>query len=175
MPGCLSSYHLGAGAHHAPRTPYPPCRSHCRRLSSSASSWSRSCTVRGDKVIVISIAKQCSGVYFLIFIQCMRVLRRRQSRPGGYLLGTAVSLFVLVTAVSVHRCLYLRALRTHLQHLVIDITCNMDAFTSNMGTPNYAVTYYDTFDTWKNIVKSALYVTITIISDAFIVSVIPDR
>ncbi|KAF8838721.1 hypothetical protein BDN67DRAFT_971120 [Paxillus ammoniavirescens] len=91
------------------------------------------------------------GIYVMVFIQCMQVLRRRQSRPSDYLVGTAVSLFVLITA-----------------HLVVDIVRNMDAFTADMGIPNYPITYYETFDTWKNILKSSLYVTVTIISDAFI-------
>lgn len=47
---------------------------------------------------------------------------------------------------------------------------NMDAFTTNMGTANYADKYYQTFATTKNIVKSVLYVAVTVISDAFIVS-----
>ncbi|KIK95822.1 hypothetical protein PAXRUDRAFT_11213 [Paxillus rubicundulus Ve08.2h10] len=91
------------------------------------------------------------GLYVMVFLQCMQVLRRRQSRPSDYLVGTAVSLFVLITA-----------------HVVVDIDRNMDAFTSQMGISNYPTTYYNIFDSWKNIVKSSLYVAITIISDAFI-------
>ncbi|KIJ64921.1 hypothetical protein HYDPIDRAFT_28269 [Hydnomerulius pinastri MD-312] len=91
------------------------------------------------------------GVYLMVFNQCMVVLRKRHSRPSDYLVGTAVSLFILVTA-----------------HLVIDIVRNMEAFTSNMSTANYPTSYYGQFDTWKNIVKSALYVAVTLISDAFI-------
>ncbi|OJA13343.1 hypothetical protein AZE42_05595 [Rhizopogon vesiculosus] len=53
-------------------------------------------------------------------------------------------------------------------HLIIDIVRNMDAFTSNEGVPNYPSTYYGTWDTWKNIVKSGLYVAVTLVSDAFI-------
>ncbi|KIJ16541.1 hypothetical protein PAXINDRAFT_10994 [Paxillus involutus ATCC 200175] len=91
------------------------------------------------------------GLYVMVFVQCMQVLRRRQSRPSDYLVGTAVSLFVLITA-----------------HLVVDLVRNMDAFTSEMGIPNYPTDYYNVFDSWKNILKSSLYIIITIISDSFI-------
>jgi hypothetical protein len=39
------------------------------------------------------------GVYMMVFNQCMSVLRKRYSRPGSHLVGTAVSLFILTTAV----------------------------------------------------------------------------
>jgi len=81
----------------------------------------------------------------------MFVLRKRHSRPSDYLVGTAVSLFILITT-----------------HLVIDILRNMEAFTLNEGVPNYPSTYYGTWGTWKNIFKSALYVAVTLVSDAFI-------
>lgn len=53
---------------------------------------------------------------------------------------------------------------------MVDIVRNIDAFTTNMGIPDYPVTYYNTFDTWLNVLKSALYVTITVLSDAFMAS-----
>jgi hypothetical protein len=42
------------------------------------------------------------GVYLMVFNQCMFVLRKRRSRPSDYLVGTAVSLFILITAVRVY-------------------------------------------------------------------------
>lgn len=48
----------------------------------------------------------------------------------------------------------------------------MEAFTLNEGVPNYPSTYYGTWGTWKNIFKSALYVAVTLVSDAFIVRVV---
>jgi hypothetical protein len=48
----------------------------------------------------------------------------------------------------------------------------MEAFTSNEAVPNYPSTYYGTWDTWKNIVKSSLYVAVTLVSDAFIVRIV---
>ncbi|KAF9225033.1 hypothetical protein BS17DRAFT_702042 [Gyrodon lividus] len=110
-----------------------------------------SLTIPKAELIGVFLESLSYGAYVMVFTQCMQVLRRRKSRPSDYLVGTAVSLFILVTA-----------------HLVIDIVRNMDAFTSEMGTANYPTKYYGTFDTWKNIFKSALYVTVTIISDAFI-------
>ena len=41
------------------------------------------------------------GVYLMVFNQCMFVLRKRHSRPSDYLVGTAISLFILITAVRV--------------------------------------------------------------------------
>lgn len=46
----------------------------------------------------------------------------------------------------------------------------MDAFTAHQSTPNAALDYYNHIDTFKNIFKSACYVAVTVISDAFIVS-----
>jgi hypothetical protein len=66
-----------------------------------------------DEANMIFVAKRGLGVYLLIFMQCMQVLRRRQSPPSDYLVGTAVSLFILVTAVSksrMHRFLYTHGL-----------------------------------------------------------------
>ncbi|KAF9237164.1 hypothetical protein BU15DRAFT_49131 [Melanogaster broomeanus] len=108
-------------------------------------------TVPAAELTGVFLESLLYGIYVTIFIQCVQVLRRRHARPSDYLVGTAVSLFILITA-----------------HLVIDIIRNMDAFTSNMATPKYPATYYSDFSSWKNIFKSALYVTITIISDAFI-------
>ncbi|KAG0696793.1 hypothetical protein DFH29DRAFT_812580 [Suillus ampliporus] len=88
------------------------------------------------------------GVYLMVFNQCMVVLKKRHSRPSDYLVGTAVSLFILITA-----------------HLVIDILRNMEAFTSDYPNPN---TYYEKYNTWQNILKSSLYVAVTLVSDAFI-------
>jgi hypothetical protein len=39
------------------------------------------------------------GVYLMVFNECMSVLRKRRSRPSDYLVGTALSLFILITAV----------------------------------------------------------------------------
>ena len=48
----------------------------------------------------------------------------------------------------------------------------MQAFTSNEATPNYPTKYYGTFDTWQNLLKSSLYVAVTLVSDAFIVRIL---
>jgi len=39
------------------------------------------------------------GLYVMVFKECMSVLRKRRSRPGNHLVGTAISLFILTTAV----------------------------------------------------------------------------
>lgn len=108
-------------------------------------------TIPKAELIGVFLESLAYGVYLMVFNQCMFVLRKRRSRPSDYLVGTAVSLFIFITA-----------------HLVIDILRNMEAFTTNEAEPNYPTTYYATFNTWKNILKSALYVAVTIVSDAFI-------
>ena len=158
---------LSPGLHDASQTPLGNMSLSMPKLelSSPGVSWSRSHMVCHDEanMIMIFVAKRGLGVYLLIFMQCMQVLRRRQSPPGGYLVGTAVPPPILVTVVSseprMHRFLYRCGSHMHLKHLV-----------TNMGTPNYPDTYYANFDIWKNILKSLLYVAVTIISDAFVVS-----
>ncbi|KAG2130156.1 uncharacterized protein EDB93DRAFT_1234236 [Suillus bovinus] len=108
-------------------------------------------TISTAELIGVFIESLAYGVYLMVFIQCIFVLRKRHSRPSDYLLGTAVSLFILITA-----------------HLFIDILRNMQAFTTDEAVPNYPTRYYDTFNTWQNILKSGLYVAVTLVSDAFI-------
>lgn len=121
---------------------------------------------------MIFLAKRYSGVYIMIFLQCMQVLQRRRWRPSDYLLGTTVSLFVLITAVSKLHIRFPRSYgsQRHSKHLVIDIIRTLDAFTSNMATPNYPIEYYGNLVTWQDISRNAVYVTTTVVSDAFIVS-----
>jgi hypothetical protein len=108
-------------------------------------------TISKAELIGVFVESLAYGVYLMVFNQCMSVLRKRYSRPSDYLVGTAVSLFILITA-----------------HLVIDILRNMQAFTADEAVPNYPTKYYGTFDTWQNILKSTLYVAVTLVSDAFI-------
>lgn len=108
-------------------------------------------TISKAELIGVFVESLAYGVYLMVFNQCMFVLRKRHSRPSDYLVGTAVSLFILITA-----------------HLVIDIIRNIQAFTADEAEPNYPSIYYDTFDTWQNILKSSLYVAVTLVSDAFI-------
>ncbi|KAG2340351.1 hypothetical protein BDR05DRAFT_966865 [Suillus weaverae] len=108
-------------------------------------------TIPKAELIGVFLESLAYGAYLMVFNQCMFVLRKRRSRPSDYLVGTAVSLFILITA-----------------HLAIDILRNMQAFTADEAEPNYPTTYYGTFDTWQNILKSTLYVAVTLVSDAFI-------
>ncbi|KII91947.1 hypothetical protein PLICRDRAFT_526546 [Plicaturopsis crispa FD-325 SS-3] len=94
------------------------------------------------------------GAYLIVFSQCIQILtaRRVKPHPRGYLLWTAVVLWVLVT-----------------MHLCVDIDRNMEALDGNVWTPDGAEKYYQTLGTWKNVFKSVLYVASTVVSDAFIV------
>jgi len=55
--------------------------------------------VASPHLLPMSVLIYWLGVYLMVFSQCMSVLRRRHSRPSDYLVGTAVSLFILITAV----------------------------------------------------------------------------
>lgn len=59
-----------------------------------------------------------------------------------------------------------------LKHMVVDIIRSIDAFTGSMGTPYYPDIYYGVYDRWQNIVKNMLYVGVTLVSDALIVSLV---
>jgi hypothetical protein len=93
------------------------------------------------------------GVYWTIFWDCMKVLWSRGLKTGAawYLFLTATSLFALVTA-----------------HLVVDIDRNIDAFISSSPDPHFADKYYAKFSAFKDVFKSALYTTATLLADAFI-------
>lgn len=56
------------------------------------------------------------------------------------------------------------------QHLVVDIVRAMDAFIGNMTLANGALKYFGVVNSSLNIVKTATYVAVTLVSDAFIVS-----
>lgn len=100
-------------------------------------------------------------------MQCVQVLQRRRPRSSAYyLLGTAISLFILTTTVSK---LHMRSLSSYgsqryLKHLVGDTIRVMREFTSNMEK------FHGNVDVWIDIMRNAIYATVTVISNAFIVS-----
>ncbi|EIW80040.1 hypothetical protein CONPUDRAFT_138116 [Coniophora puteana RWD-64-598 SS2] len=108
-------------------------------------------TIPRAELIGVFLESAAYGIYLTIFSQCLLVLRKRARRPNDYLLGTAVTLFILITL-----------------HLIIDILRNVEAFTDDMSTPDYPEMYYGKFNTWQDILKSGLYVGVTLVSDAFI-------
>jgi len=108
-------------------------------------------TIPRAELIGVFLESAAYGIYLTIFSQCLLVLRKRARRPNDYLLGTAVTLFILITL-----------------HLIIDILRNVEAFTDDMSTPDYPEMYYGQFNTWQDILKSGLYVGVTLVSDAFI-------
>ena len=56
------------------------------------------------------------------------------------------------------------------QHLVVDIVRVMAAFTNHMETPHYPAEYYEWVNSPLDVTKTAVYCTVTLISDALIVS-----
>jgi hypothetical protein len=51
--------------------------------------------------VLVSDSRVLEGAYVMVFLDCMGVLRKKgvHGASGAYLLGTAIALFVLVTAV----------------------------------------------------------------------------
>ncbi|KAJ3526251.1 hypothetical protein NM688_g8282 [Phlebia brevispora] len=94
------------------------------------------------------------GAYLIIFIECVRVLYKKyqRGRSAGYLWIVAGTIFCLCTS-----------------HLIIDIVRIMAAFTGNMGTPNAPAAYYGDVNSPLDVAKTAVYCTVTLISDALIV------
>ena len=58
---------------------------------------------------------------------------------------------------------------TYLQHVIVDIVRVMAAFTDEMGTPNAPTAYYEWVNSPLDVTKTAVYCTVTLISDAIIV------
>ena len=63
------------------------------------------------------------------------------------------------------------SLSRSLQHLVVDINRNMNAFTTHSSIKNYSDQYYATFAAFQDVFKSAIYTAATICADAFIVRI----
>src|SRR3984957_13780675 len=115
------------------------------------------------------------GVNVTIFIDCIRVLRKKKIRSASaiYLFTTAAMLFVFVTMVGGIGCSFSSqiSLSRSLQHLVVDINRNMNAFTTHSSIKNYSDQYYATFAAFQDVFKSAIYTAATICADAFIVRI----
>ena len=54
--------------------------------------------------------------------------------------------------------------------MVVDIVRVMAAFTDHMETPHYPAEYYEWVNSPLDVTKTAVYCTVTLISDALIVS-----
>ncbi len=79
--------------------------SHYHKLSSLVHSWSLSCTASNSNFILCegcSLTLAQTGAYLVIFLRCLAVLHKKYIRGQSvkYLLCTAVTLFALVTLVS---------------------------------------------------------------------------
>ncbi len=52
----------------------------------------------------------------------------------------------------------------------MDILRSMDAFTSHMDVPNFAILYYTVVRRDLDLIKSGCYIAVTVIADGLIVS-----
>ncbi|EKM58153.1 uncharacterized protein PHACADRAFT_252236 [Phanerochaete carnosa HHB-10118-sp] len=96
----------------------------------------------------------CYGMYFVLFLQLLRVLyaRHQARRPIVNLLAIALLIFSLITA-----------------HLSLQIHRILQAFTDHMDVANAPTTYYDTLSARASATKASIYTTLTIVCDAIMV------
>jgi len=96
----------------------------------------------------------CYGAYLPIFWECVQVLysRHLNGRPVVYLSCTAILIFILVTT-----------------HFVVDVDRIVEAFTSDMSSPNAALHYFSDINSRKDLVKSYTYLACTWVSDVLMV------
>lgn len=114
-----------------------------------------------------------SGMYFALFVGCIKVLyNKRRRRAGGNhrLILVSTTLFTLITWVRSSLCK--SALSIHSfppsQHLVIDIIRLYLAFQGSQ-TEQGADLYYVRVTSTLSVMKTAVYLGETVVSDLFIV------
>ncbi|KAI0081285.1 hypothetical protein K474DRAFT_1672033 [Panus rudis PR-1116 ss-1] len=93
------------------------------------------------------------GIYLAILPQCIQILRKKRTNDWltAYFLVTMILSFILIT-----------------MHLCVDLTRAMAAFTNAMSEEDAPEKYFANVDTALNIMKTASYVTVTMIADAVI-------
>ncbi|KAI0083620.1 hypothetical protein BDY19DRAFT_1060844 [Irpex rosettiformis] len=93
------------------------------------------------------------GIYLVVFCKCLQVLRIKylEGRPTTVMTCTAITIFALVTI-----------------HFIMDVLRATNAFTTHTDIPNYAIAYYTVVRRDLDIIKSAAYIAMTIISDGLI-------
>ncbi|KAF7790971.1 hypothetical protein EIP86_001930 [Pleurotus ostreatoroseus] len=106
------------------------------------------------KAELIGTCLEMIGAYLVVFIDCVKVLYKKytRGRSASYLWIVALAIFLLCTL-----------------HLIVDIVRIMAAFTGHMNVPNAPATYYGNVNSPLDVTKTAVYCTVTLISDALIV------
>ena len=101
------------------------------------------------------------------------LLMKKSRRFGGtYLYVSAIAMFAAITMVRRKPGLTCQpsVLTLAWQHEVIDIVRVMQAYTENETDPNWPAEYYAELKSSISVFKTVIYTVVTIISDAFIVS-----
>ncbi|OCH86138.1 hypothetical protein OBBRIDRAFT_783706 [Obba rivulosa] len=111
-------------------------------------------TVPKAELVGTLLEAMAYGAYAVNFLQCMTVLRAKwmEGRHMAPMFVTAVIIFVLVT-----------------MHLVVDLIRAMQAFVDNTVQPNAPLLYFAHVNTPLNMIKTSVYVAVTLVSDALIV------
>ncbi|EMD35416.1 hypothetical protein CERSUDRAFT_116183 [Gelatoporia subvermispora B] len=111
-------------------------------------------TVPKAELVGTLLEAMAYGAYAINFLQCLIVLRGKwvEGRPMTPMLVTALIIFALVT-----------------MHLVVDFIRAMEAFVDNSIQPNAPLLYFAHVNTSLNMIKTSVYVTVTLVSDALIV------
>lgn len=112
----------------------------------------------------------------MVVVRCLSVLRKRSTKDPSswYLPLTTALLFITITMVSRRERYLKRRLMTSAlwQHLVTDIARAVEAFTGDESNPLHPAEYYADLPSFASAFKTIVYTTVTVLSDAFIVSFI---
>jgi len=111
--------------------------------------------LENSELISIAIESVLYGVYVVLFASCFQVVfKRRKGKnvAGRKLLAiTSLSLFLFIT-----------------WHVIIDVVRLYSAFKTINGVANSAADYYSRVNAPLSVMKTSLYVVMTLISDSFI-------
>ncbi|GJE85491.1 hypothetical protein PsYK624_015700 [Phanerochaete sordida] len=96
----------------------------------------------------------CYGMYFILFVEVLRVLyaRHRAGRSTWSLLVATLVIFSLITT-----------------HLAVQIARIVQAFTDHLDVANAAVAYFNDVSTNPTKAKSCIYMLLTLICDTLLV------
>ncbi|KLO17596.1 hypothetical protein SCHPADRAFT_994275 [Schizopora paradoxa] len=111
--------------------------------------------LENSELVSICVESLLYGVYVVLFASCVQVIfvwrRGRNVADRKLLAFTALSLFIFIT-----------------WHVVVDAVRLYIAFRSINGIPNSAADYYANVSGPLSVMKTSIYVVVTLISDSFI-------
>jgi hypothetical protein len=112
----------------------------------------------------------------MLFQQHMRVLLKRRNKSWSfvYLMTTSIVIFILITIVSLNPSSRSHnMISTTPQHAIVDLNHAYTAFTDDMATPNAPLREYSKFNTFREKFRTSIYCITALISDLFLVSMVP--